>query len=61
MKKTQARAVLAYLDEQDKVRKEQLMKVVKFRNWSDDTTKSDALLAEWGVDADTVSKWSEGL
>tara|TARA_Y100001937_G_scaffold65115_1_gene89117 strand:+ start:968 stop:2104 length:1137 start_codon:yes stop_codon:yes gene_type:complete len=61
MKKTQARAVLAYLDEQDKLRKEQLMKVVKFRNWSDDTTKSDALLAEWGIDADTVSKWSEGL
>ena len=61
MKKTQARAVLAYLDEEDKVRKEELMKVVKYRNWSDDTTKSDALLAEWGIDADTVTKWSEGL
>ena len=61
MKKTQARAVLAYLNEEDKVRKEELMKVVKYRNWSDDTTKSDALLAEWGIDADTVTKWSEGL
>jgi hypothetical protein len=61
MKKTQAKAVLAYIEEDDKLRKEELKKLVKYNNWSDDTSKSDALLAEWGVQADTVAKWGEGL
>ena len=61
MKKTQAKAVLAYIEENDKLRKEELKKLVKYNNWSDDTSKSDALLAEWGVQADTVAKWGEGL
>jgi hypothetical protein len=43
------------------MRKEELKKLVKYNNWSDDTSKSDALLAEWGVQADTVAKWGEGL
>ena len=61
MKKTQAKAVLAYIDEQDSVRKEELKKLVKYSNWSDDKTKSESLLAEWGIKADTMAKWSEGL
>ena len=61
MKKTQAKAVLAFIDEKDGMRKEELKKLVKYSNWSDDTTKSDALLAQWGVQADSVAKWAEGL
>jgi len=61
MKKTQAKAVLAYIDEEDSVRKEELKKLVKYSNWSDDKTKSESLLAEWGIKADTMAKWSEGL
>ena len=61
MKKTQAKAVLAFIEEKDGMRKEELKKLVKYSNWSDDTTKSDALLAEWGVRADSVAKWAEGL
>ena len=61
MKKTQAKAVLAYIDEQDSMRKEELKKLVKYSNWSDDTSKADSLLAEWGIDRDAVNKWTEGL
>ena len=61
MKKTQAKAVLAYIDESDSMRKEELKKLVKYSNWSDDTTKAESLLAEWGVDVDAVAKWQEGL
>lgn len=61
MKKTQAKAVLAFIDEDDNMRKEELKKLVKYNNWSDDKTKADALLAEWGVKADSIEKWSEGL
>ena len=61
MKKTQAKAFLAFIDEDDNMRKEELKKLVKYNNWSDDKTKADALLAEWGVKADSIEKWSEGL
>tara|TARA_B100001778_G_scaffold334463_1_gene345922 strand:- start:3364 stop:4518 length:1155 start_codon:yes stop_codon:yes gene_type:complete len=61
MKKTQAKAVLAYIEENDAMRKEELKKLVKYSNWSDDTTKAESLLAEWGVDVDAVTKWQEGL
>lgn len=61
MKKTQAKAVLAYIEENDTMRKEELKKLVKYSNWSDDTTKAESLLAEWGVDVDAVTKWQEGL
>ena len=61
MKKTQAKAVLAYIEENDDMRKEELKKLVKYSNWSDDTTKAESLLAEWGVDVDAVTKWQEGL
>ena len=61
MKKTQAKAVLAYIYESDTMRKEELKKLVKYSNWSDDTTKAESLLAEWGVDVDAVAKWQEGL
>ena len=43
------------------MRKEELKKVVRYYNWSDDTNKAGALLTEWGVMADDVSKWAEAI
>ena len=61
MKKTQAKAVLAFIEEGDSMRKEELKRVVRYSNWSDDKAKSETLLAEWGASADDVAKWQEGL
>jgi len=61
MKKTQAKAVLKFIEEDDSMKKEELKKVVRYYNWSDDTNKSNALLDEWGVRADDVSKWAEAI
>jgi len=61
MKKTQAKAVLAFIDEGDAVKKDELKKVVRYFNWSDDTNKANTLLSEWGVQADDVSKWAEAI
>lgn len=61
MKKTQAKAVLAYIEENDGLKKEELKKVVRYYNWSDDTNKSNALLSEWGVQADDITKWAEAI
>ena len=61
MKGTQAKAVLAFIDESDPVRKEELKRLVRFKNWEDDTKKASELLNSWGVDADTIGKYAEGL
>ena len=61
MKNLQAKAVLSYLDEKDPVRKEELKRLVRFKNWEDDARKSSELLNSWGVDADTIGKYAEGL
>jgi hypothetical protein len=61
MKGTQAKAVLAFIDEVDPVRKEELKRLVRFKNWEDDAKKSSELLNSWGVDADTIGKYAEGL
>lgn len=61
MKGTQAKAVLAFIDESDPVRKEELKRLVRFKNWEDDAKKSSELLNSWGVDADTIGKYAEGL
>ncbi len=61
MKKTQAKAVLAYIEEDNGLKKEELKKVVRYYNWSDDTNKSNALLSEWGVQADDITKWAEAI
>ena len=61
MKDLQAKAVLAFIDETDNVRKDELQKLVKYSNWSDDTTKASGLLTEWGVASDDIAKWKEGL
>lgn len=61
MKQTQARAVLKFIEEQDDMKKEELKKVVRYYNWSDDTNKANTLLSEWGVQAEDVSKWAEAI
>jgi len=61
MKKTQAKAVLAFIEEKESMKKEELKKVVRYYNWSDDTNKANALLSEWGVVADDVGKWAEAI
>jgi len=61
MKKTQAKAVLAFIDEKDSMRKEELKKLVKYENWKDVENKRDGLLDEWGVTKDDIGKWQEGL
>jgi hypothetical protein len=61
MKSTQAKAVLAYLDEKDKTRKQELKRLVRYENWKDDKRKSRELLDGWGIDMDTIGKYREGL
>ena len=60
MKDMQAKAVLAYIEETDPVRKTQLKRFVQFSN-RDGTTKGEESLRQWGVDKDTVISWAEGL
>jgi hypothetical protein len=61
MKGLQAKAVLSFIEEKDPVRKEELKRLVRFKNWEDDAKKSSELLNSWGVDADTIGKYAEGL
>ena len=61
MKSMQAKAVLAYIDEKDKTRKQELKRLVRFENWKDDKKKSRAFLDDWGIDMDTIGKYKEGL
>ena len=61
MKKMQAKAVLAFIDEQDSLRKDELQKLVKYENWKDDEGKALNLLDGWGISKDDIGKWSEGL
>ena len=61
MKKTQAKAVLAFIEEDESMKKEELKKIVRYYNWSDDTNKANALLSEWGVAADDIGKWAEAI
>ena len=60
MKETQAKAVLAFIDEKDSMRKGQLRKLVQYLNW-EGTQKGEDCLRQWGVDQDTVMSWAGGL
>jgi len=61
MKSLQAKAVLSYIDQSDKMRKDELYKLVTFNNWKDDKKKADNLLTKWGLDADTIGGYAEEL
>ena len=60
MKDMQAKAVKAFIREEDPLRKTQLKRFVQFSN-RDGTAKGEDSLREWGVDRDTVMSWAEGL
>lgn len=62
LKKNQANCVLEYLDTPRKgtiakQRRDQLEKLVKYDNWSDQ--KGDELLAEWGVKEEDIMTWRD--
>ena len=61
MKDTQAKAVLQYLQEEDPLRKTELLRVVRYNNWRDDTVKADSLLNQWECSVDDIAKWTEGI
>jgi len=60
MKELQAKAVMAFINEKDPIRKTKLKRFVQFSN-RDGTSKGEESLREWGVDKDTVISWAEGL
>jgi len=60
MKNTQAKAILAYLDESDSVKKTKLKRLVQFSNW-DGTEKGDKYLRDWDLDRGTIMNWAEEL
>ena len=60
IKDTQAKAVLAFIDEKDSARKSQLRKLVQYLNW-EGTQKGKDSLRQWGVDQDTVMSWAGDL
>tara|TARA_R100000231_G_C5314855_1_gene161592 strand:- start:22 stop:1317 length:1296 start_codon:yes stop_codon:yes gene_type:complete len=61
LKSLQAKAVLNYIDEKDTMRKNELYQLVTFNNWKEHKNKAASLLNEWGVDADTIGTFAEGL
>jgi len=60
IKDTQAKAVLAFIDEKDSTKKSQLRKLVQYLNW-EGTQKGEDSLRQWGVDQDTVMSWAGDL
>ena len=52
---------ILYIDSKNKLRKDELQKLVTFNNWKDDKKKADNLLSKWGLDADTIGGFAEGL
>jgi len=61
MKKMQAKAVLAYIDVDDNIRKTELKRLVTYENWKDDKSKANQYLQIWGIEQDSISKYAEGL
>ena len=61
MKGLQAKAVLEFIDNSDTSRKSELKRLVTYENWKDDKKKADALLQNWGVGTEDLTKYAEGL
>ncbi len=61
MKGVQAKAVLEYIDNTDIARKSELKRLVTYENWKDDKKKASALLQDWGIGAEDLTKYAEGL
>ena len=43
------------------MRKQELYRLVTYNNWKDDTKKADTYLNKWGIDADKIGIYAEGL
>lgn len=61
LKSLQGRAVMNYIDEKDSMRKNELYQLVTFNNWKEHKNKAQSLLSEWGLNADTIGGYAEGL
>jgi hypothetical protein len=61
MKGMQAKAVLEYIENSDSTRKSELKRLVTYENWKDDKKKASALLQDWGIGAEDLTKYAEGL
>lgn len=61
MKGLQAKAVLEYIDNTDIARKSELKRLVTYENWKDDKRKASALLQDWGIGSEDLTKYAEGL
>lgn len=61
LKSLQAKAVLNYLEEKDSMRKTELYQLVTYNNWKEHKNKAASLLDKWGLNADTIGGYAEGL
>jgi len=61
LKSLQAKAVLNYIEEKDSMRKTELYQLVTYNNWKEHKNKAASLLNKWGLDADTIGGFAEGL
>ena len=61
LKSLQAKAVLNYIEEKDSMRKTELYQLVTYNNWKEHKNKAASLLDKWGLNADTIGGFAEGL
>ncbi|MFZ9078084.1 MAG: hypothetical protein ACO23H_06075 [Alphaproteobacteria bacterium] len=61
LKSLQAKAVLNYIEEKDSMRKTELYQLVTYNNWKEHKNKAASLLNKWGLDADAIGGFAEGL
>jgi len=61
LKSLQAKAVLNYIEEKDTMRKTELYQLVTYNNWKEHKNKAASLLDKWGLNADTIGTYAEGL
>lgn len=61
LKSLQAKAVLNYIEEKDSMRKTELYQLVTYNNWKEHKSKATFLLDKWGLNADTIGGFAEGL
>lgn len=61
LKSLQAKAVLDYIGQKDSMRKTELYQLVTYNNWKEHKNKATSLLNKWGLSADTIGGYAEGL
>ena len=53
--------MLNYIEEKDSMRKTELYQLVTYNNWKEHKNKAASLLDKWGLNADTIGGFAEGL